>query len=213
MIGDLSQLAPVVKPDERQILKAHYATPYFFSSGALARAELIPIVLQHIYRQSDPGFIELLNRVRDNRLDPATLAQLNARHLPDFTPADSEGYITLCTHNRNADAINAARLKSLAGRSRRFDAELTGDFPEQAYPTAAVLELKAGAQVMFTRNAMTAEKAYFNGKIGKISTIAGDRIEVRCPGETQAIPVEPTTWENIDYRVDPETAEISQKVV
>jgi hypothetical protein len=213
MIGDLSQLAPVVKPDEWQILKAHYATPYFFSSGALARAELIPIVLQHIYRQSDPGFIELLNRVRDNRLDPATLAQLNARHLPDFTPADSEGYITLCTHNRNADAINAARLKSLAGRSRRFDAELTGDFPEQAYPTAAVLELKAGAQVMFTRNAMTAEKAYFNGKIGKISTIAGDRIEVRCPGETQAIPVEPTTWENIDYRVDPETAEISQKVV
>jgi hypothetical protein len=213
MIGDLQQLAPVVKQGEWQILKEYYDTPYFFSSLALSRTELMPIELKHIFRQSDPRFIELLNRVRDNQLDPATLRQLNARHIPDFSPRDGEGYITLCTHNNGADAINEAKLKELKGKSRCFDAESEGDFPEHAYPTAATLEVKTGAQVMFVRNDMSAEKIYFNGKIGKIAAMSGDRIEVRCPGDADTITVEKSTWENIEYTVDPETAEISQRVI
>jgi hypothetical protein len=213
MIGDLHQLAPVVKKEEWQILQKYYESPYFFSSTALGRTELIPIELKHIYRQSDQHFIELLNRVRDNQLDPATLKQLNSRHIPNFSPRDGEGYITLCTHNRSADAINSAKLKALPGKSRRFDAGVEGDFPEHAYPTTATLEVKTGAQVMFIRNDMTAEKSYFNGKIGKITGISGDTIEVRCPGDPVRIAVEKTTWENIEYTVDPKTSEISQRVI
>ncbi|MBI5897062.1 MAG: helix-turn-helix domain-containing protein, partial [Desulfobacterales bacterium] len=213
MIGDLHQLSPVVKRAEWQLLKEYYASPYFFSSAALGRTELIPIELKHIYRQSDQRFIELLNCVRDNRLDPATLQQLNARHIPDFAPRDGEGYITLCTHNIGADAINEAKLKALKGQSRHFDAEAEGDFPEHAYPTAATLEVKTGAQVMFIRNDMSAEKCYFNGKIGKVTGMSSDSIEVRCPGDADAITVEKTTWENIEYTIDPETTEISQKVI
>jgi ATP-dependent exoDNAse (exonuclease V) alpha subunit len=213
MIGDLHQLAPVVKQAEWQMLKEHYATPYFFSSAALGRTELIPIELKHIYRQSDPRFIELLNRVRDNRLDPEILRQLNARHIPGFTPKAGEGIITLCTHNSGADAINAAKLEALKGRGRRFDAEAEGDFPEHAYPTAGTLEVKMGAQVMFIRNDMSADKRYFNGKIGEVTGIASDRIEVLCPGDREPITVEKSTWENIEYTVDPATAEISQKVI
>lgn len=213
MIGDLSQLSPVVKKQEWQFLQEYYATPYFFSSNALAHARLVPITLQHIYRQSDPDFIAMLNCVRDNRLDAEVLARLNVRYLPDFTPADSQGYITLCTHNRNADAINDARLNKLPGPSHRFVAELSGEFPEQAFPVAAELELKVGAQVMFTRNSTDAEKSYFNGKIGKVSLIRGERIEVCCPGEAGVISVEPSTWENIEYQVDPQSAEISQRVI
>ena len=213
MIGDLHQLAPVVKKEEWQILQKYYDSPYFFSSTALRRAELIPIELKHIYRQSDQRFVELLNRVRDNQLDPPTLKQLNSRHVPNFSPRDGQGYITLCTHNHSADAINRAKLKNLPGKSRRFDAEVQGDFPEQAYPTAAALEVKAGAQVMFIRNDMTAEKSYFNGKIGEVAAMSGDAIEVRCPGDPEAITVEKTTWENIEYAVDAQTAEISQRVI
>jgi hypothetical protein len=213
MIGDLHQLAPVVKKEEWQILKNYYDSPYFFSSTALRRTELIPIELKHIYRQSDQRFVELLNRVRDNQLDPLTLQQINSRHIPNFSPRDGQGYITLCTHNHSADAINRAKLKALPGRSRRFDAEVVADFPEHAYPTADVLELKTGAQVMFIRNDMTAEKSYFNGKVGEVAAISGDAVEVRCPGDADTITVEKTTWENIEYAVDAKTAEISQRVI
>jgi hypothetical protein len=213
MIGDLHQLAPVVKKEEWQILQNYYDSPYFFSSTALRRTELIPIELKHIYRQSDQRFIELLNRVRDNQFDPPTLKQLNSRHIPNFSPRDGQGYITLCTHNRSADTINRDKLKALPGRSRRCDAEVEGDFPEHAYPTAAVLEVKTGAQVMFIRNDMTAEKSYFNGKIGAVTGLSGGAIEVRCPGDAGAIAVEKTTWENIEYAVDAKTAEISQRVI
>ena len=213
MIGDLHQLSPVVKEAEWQLLRGVYESPYFFSSMALKRIELIPIELKHIYRQADGRFIDLLNRVRNNQLDPATLAQLNSRYLPDFTPRESDGYITLCTHNHSADTINQAKLQTLPGSIRRFEALVDGTFPEHTYPNAATLELKVGAQVMFVRNDMTPEKRYFNGKIGKIAAIADKSIEVVCPGETGSIEVGPVTWENIEYRVDPETTDISQKII
>lgn len=213
MIGDLHQLSPVAKKEEWRLLEQYYETPYFFSSTALARTQWFPIELKHIYRQSDPYFIELLNRVRDNRLDATTLQRINTRHIPDFLHGDEEGYITLTTHNHSADAINQSKLQQLQGQSHCFEAELQGDFPEHAYPTAAALELKMGAQVMFIRNDMSAEKSYFNGKIGRIAGISGDTIEVRCPGESTSIFVGKTTWENIEYAVDPKTAEISQKVI
>ncbi len=213
MIGDLHQLAPVAKKEEWQLLQQYYDSPYFFSSTALKRIELVPIELKHIYRQSDQRFIDLLNRVRENRLDPPTLQQLNSRYIPNFSPRDAEGYITLCTHNRSADAINSAKLNALAGKKRRFEAQVEGDFPAHAYPAPAILEVKTGAQAMFIRNDMSAEKSYFNGKIGKIIGMSGDTIEVRCPGDPGSITVEKTTWENIEYTVDPETSEISQKVI
>ncbi|MEJ2041431.1 MAG: AAA family ATPase, partial [Desulfosarcinaceae bacterium] len=213
MIGDLQQLPPVVKKPEWQLLQRYYDSPYFFSSAALGRTEWIPIELKHIYRQSDQHFIELLNRVRGNRLDSGTLEKLNARHIPDFSARDGQSYITLCSHNRSADAINETRLNSLEGQSLRFNAELEGDFPEQAYPTAAELEFKTGAQVMFIRNDMSADKKYFNGKIGEITSMSPGTVEVACPGDPDRIKVEKTTWENIEYSLDPDTAEISQKVI
>ena len=213
MIGDLHQLSPVVKKNEWALLKDRYDSPYFFSSAALAWEGMVPIELERIYRQSDPRFIELLNRVRDNKLDPQTLEALNARHIPGFSPEDHDGTITLCTHNRSADAINRARMKALRGTRRRFRAGLEGDFPEQALPTAPVLELKKGAQVMFIRNDMSPDKLYFNGKIGTVTRLTRDAVEVRCPDDPAPIPVKPTTWENIDYSADPETGEIARQVV
>ena len=213
MIGDLHQLAPVVRDNEWQLLSSTYQSPYFFSSIALAQVELLAIELQHIYRQTDCHFIDLLNRVRDNRLDAEVLAQLNTRYLPDFSPEKTEGCITLCTHNSRADAINRAKLQALASASRQFTATIDGTFPEHAFPTAATLELKIGAQVMFVRNDPSPDKRYFNGKIGTISGISKETVRIDCPQEDSAIEVGPATWENTEYRADPETAEISRNVI
>jgi len=213
MIGDLHQLSPVVKEDEWQILRDYYESSYFFSSNALRQTELISIELKHIYRQSDPRFIDLLNRVRNNELDADSLRELNSRYQPGFVPADEEGYITLGTHNRGVDAINETRLRALPAKKHSFAAEVEGDFPEYAFPTAAALELKVGAQVMFMRNDASRDKLYFNGKIGKITRIAGKEVFVKCPGDSREIPVEPATWENIRYTLDPETREITENKI
>ena len=213
MIGDLFQLPPVVKSEEWQLLRDHYASPYFFSSAALSQSEMVTIELQHIFRQTDRRFIALLNQVRDDDLDPSALAELNRRHRAGFSPPGGEGHITLCTHNNSADAINASRLAALPQNARRFEAQVTGDFPEQGYPTSAVLDLKAGAQVMFVRNDPGPEKRYFNGKIGTIVRIDGKQIHIQCPDDPETIAVEPVTWENITYALNADTHEITENKI
>ncbi len=211
LIGDLHQLAPVAKEAEWQLLRPLYPSPYFFDCLALKRLDLVPIGLRHIYRQADQRFIDLLNQVRDNRLDAAGLETLNGRYRPDYLPG--EGVITLCTHNSGAETINRVKMAALPGAPRRFEAEVEGSFPEYARPTAATLEMKIGAQVMFVRNDTATERRFFNGKIGAIVAMEGKRIRVRCPGEAEAIEVAPITWENVEYKVDEETAEIAPKVI
>lgn len=213
MIGDLFQLPPVVREQDWQLLQPHYASPYFFSSNALGRTDMVTIELQHIYRQADSRFIDLLNRVRNNRVDSATLQKLNARCLSGFVPDEESGYITLSTHNRRADTINDSKLKALSTSGHRFEARIEGDFPEAIYPTAATLRLKPGAQVMFVRNDLSPEKRYFNGKIGTITKIDGGEIRVRCPGDAEEILVEPATWENIEYALNRKTMEIEETVI
>lgn len=213
MIGDLHQLSPVVREPEWHILKQYYATAYFFSSNSLGKTELLPIELKHIYRQSDRQFIDILNSVRDNVLDKEGMDCLNKRCNPNFIAGEKEGYITLCTHNRKADAINICKLEVVKSKPHRFDAEIEGEFPEHTYPTPATLELKLGAQVMFVRNDSSPEKLYFNGKIGEITRIKSDEIWIKCPGDHNQIIVEPSTWENIEYKLDQESGEIKENTV
>ena len=213
VIGDLHQLSPVAKQDEWRLLEQYYESVYFFSSKALTLTELLTIELKHIYRQSDAGFIRLLNRVRDNRLDKSTIADLNQRYIQDFTPAEDQGYITLSTHNRSAESINRTRLQALTKKEYYFKAEISGDFPEHTYPTLAALSLKEGAQVMFVRNDPSAEKLYYNGKIGKITKISSEKISVVCPGGHRDIVVEPIIWENIKYTLNQENQEIEEEII
>jgi hypothetical protein len=213
LIGDLHQLSPVAKREEWQLLQQHYGTPYFFSSHALGRAQLLTIELKHIYRQSDARFIALLNQVRDNRLNAGAIRALNQRCIPHFVPEERQGYITLTTHNRNADAINKSQLSALSGKEFHFSAEVSGEFAEHTYPAPGTLVLKEGAQVMFLRNDASPEKRYFNGKIGKIKSISFPRISIVCPEEPGEIQVEPVEWENIKYIVDDDKMEIQEKVI
>ena len=213
MIGDLHQLSPVAKEADWSILREYYDSIYFFGSNALRQTDLVSIELKRIYRQSDERFIDLLNQVRDNRLDPATLQELNSRFIRHFTPDDNEGYITLSTHNSGADAINKARLQALRQKEHHFDAQIEGDFPEYSYPTSPALELKKGAQVMFVRNDSSPEKLYFNGKIGKITRISDRTVFVKCPDDECEIAVEPAAWDNIKYKIDPATREITEDKV
>ncbi|MDR3236704.1 MAG: HRDC domain-containing protein [Prevotellaceae bacterium] len=212
MIGDLQQLSPIVKDDEREYLLNRYETPYFFSSKALHETSFISIELTHVFRQHDDSFISILNKVRENNLDKAALDALNQRYIPNFTPKDDDGYITLCTHNAQAQRINETKLNALRDKGHRFTAQVQGTFPEYAYPTEFELTLKENAQVMFVKNDTSAEKQYYNGKIGKITYLRDGEIRVRCPNEANEIIVTPQKWENVKYSLNAATHEIQEDV-
>ena len=199
MIGDLHQLAPVIKDDEWNILRPYYASPFFFESKALFMSQFITIELTHIFRQADEQFIELLNKVRDKKLDADSIKLLNTRYEPNFTYPKDEKYITLTSHNKAAMTINTVKLNELKGKTHTFKAEITDDFPESMYPNELNLELKVGAQVMFVKNDTNIEKRYFNGKLGEIISIDDELITVKCPNEKEEITVSKSTWDNIKY--------------
>lgn len=218
LIGDLQQLSPVAKDNEWEQLKNYYDTPYFFSSHALQQINYVTIELQHIYRQSQTEFIDLLGKIREGRVDEQVLETLGSRYIPNFVPQDGRQWIRLTTHNRMADGYNEQKLRELSARSYFFKAEIKGNFPEYSYPTDVSLELKQGTQVMFVKNDTSAGKLFYNGRIGRIvSLVQGarpeeDRILVQCPGDARPIEVKPMVWENMKYTMDEKTGVIKEEV-
>lgn len=212
MIGDLQQLAPVVKPNEWSLLQQHYNTVYFFSSKAYQEANVVSIELKHIYRQKNENFINILNEIRNDTLSNESAAILNERYNPTFSPTKEDGYITLTTHNNRATAINSSELNKIKNKSCFFRAKVSGKFNENSYPNDEKLELKVGAQVMFIKNDSSQEKRYFNGKIGIVTAIKNDTVSVQCANEMDEIVTEKETWENINYAINEETKEIKEDI-
>lgn len=212
MIGDLQQLTPVVRSQDEQVLEQYYDTPYFFGSKALRQTSYVTIQLTHVYRQQDESFINILNNVRDGKPTIADLDWLNTRFNPTFVPRAEEGYIRLTTHNRMADNYNEGELMKLGGKRFHFKAKVEGDFPESSYPADETLQLKLGAQVMFIKNDTSGKHRYYNGRIGHVVAIDEDNIQVKCPGDNEAIKVEPDAWENTKYEINPQNKTIEPQV-
>ena len=212
MIGDLQQLAPVVKDEEWKLLSKYYKTPYFFSSHALQQTDYFTIELTQVYRQRDNRFLEMLNSIRENRCDASVLAELNSRYLPGFNPPKEEGYIRLVTHNSQAQRINDYELERLPGRSYAFEASVEGKFPEYLYPTEKELVLKLGAQVMFVKNDTTGAHRYYNGTIGEVMSVSSVGIEVRCLDTGLSLTLQQEEWSNSRYALNEETKEITEEV-
>ncbi len=212
MIGDMAQLAPVVKDEEWETLRHYYQSPYFFDSRALCRTRYTSIELKHIYRQSDTYFIDLLSKVRENRADESVLHALNARHRPGFDPSPEEGYITLTSHNRTARAINEDRLVAIDAPEYTFHAETDGDFPEWLYPVEPELRLRESAQVMFTKNDPSPAKRFVNGTIGRVTAIDDENIEVVPRDGGEPIVVEQLEWANTRYSLDTTTNQITETI-
>ena len=209
-IGDLLQLPPVVKDDEWVVLKEHYTSVYFFDSKVLQQHKPVYIELDKIYRQADNTFINLLNHLRNDEMTLEDYSMLNSYYKPDFKALPSDNYITLTTHNFKANEINKTFLNSLTNKSFLFEASIEGDFNEYAYPIEKTLELKIGAQVIFVKNDPTGQQRFFNGRIGIISMLSDERIEVEFVETNSKIIVEPYKWENVKYKLNTTSNEIEE---
>ncbi|MDB5210689.1 MAG: family ATPase [Sediminibacterium sp.] len=209
-IGDLHQLPPVAQQQEWAVLQEYYESPFFFDS--LAVKEQMPLLLElnTIYRQKEEFFVSLLNKVRNNQMNGSDFEDLHTRYLPGFLPEREDNFITLTSHNKQADQINELELEKLHASKFIFSAEIEGDFSESAFPAEKELVLKEGAQVMFLKNDGIG-KQYFNGKIGVVQSLEDDKIIVDCNGKE--IEVNKDTWENNRYVLNREDGKLEQQTL
>lgn len=213
-IGDVFQLPPVVTTEEAKILFRFYKSEFFFSSRVVKSMPLRYVEMQKIYRQSDRGFIDLLNRVRENKMLMSDFQFFKSILRPSFRPSENERYITLATTNATVDCINEEKLEELWSSEEMYEAEVTGEFSEKDYPTDAELRLKPGAQVMFLKN--DRDRRYFNGKIGTVSRMDEDEIYVSVDYDDdlpEDIPIKREEWKNVRYKWNPEKKRIEEEVI
>lgn len=148
LVGDVFQLEPVIKGDEREIINRFYPTPYFFSARVFNEIELVSIELQKVYRQSDAVFVSVLDHIRSGAAGAADLQLLNTRYGAQIDASEEDLYITLATRRDTVETINERKLTELPGDPVVFEGEINGDFPESSLPTSKELTLKPGAQII-----------------------------------------------------------------
>lgn len=211
LIGDTFQLPPIDK--EWHILQPFYESTFFFSSKVILSNKPVYIELKKIYRQNEQEFIDLLNRVRINKVNQNELNLLNSKFNPTFSTTENANYITLATHNKIVESTNLSKLAELPGEIQLFEATITNDFPDNIMPTDRVLQLKEGAQIMFIKN--DKPKRIYNGKIAKISKIEEQKItaEYEDRGEIVELVVEKQIWNNIRYSWNEKEKKIEEEVI
>lgn len=212
-IGDLLQLPPVVKPAEWQFLRNYYRGMYFFNAKVIEEKTPVYIELEKVYRQDNEEFIAILNNLRTNSITENDIEKLNQYVQLNFNAEEHDNYITLTTHNNTADEINQRALNKLKTNSKKYEAEITGTFPEHLFPIDATMELKIGAQVMFIKNDLSPEKDFYNGKMGKIIALEHDEVKVNFPDEKKTIIVDRYEWNNIKYNLNASTGEVEEEIL
>lgn len=210
-IGDLFQLPPVVPREEWNLLQNHYKSQFFFDSHVLRSAPPVCLELNKIYRQNEAEFIDILNNIRNNRVQPKDLEKLHEYYQPEFIAPKDDNYITLTSHNAGADRINQEELGKLDGQSHSFEASVTGDFSEKSFPAEKTLTVKEGAQIMMIKNDKGETRRYYNGKIGTIKNIKGDKLIICFPNDPDELTLEKETWRNIRYQYNKDEDKIEEE--
>jgi len=218
-VGDTFQLEPIAKPEEWNIVKSFYASPYFFSARTFQKVNFLNIELKKVYRQKDEKFISLLNKVRTKQAQVQDLQELNKSYAPNFSPNGNENFITLATKRDIVDATNFRKIQQLPGQQYSFEGLIEGKFGKEnstnddLLPTNKILDLKINAQVMFVKNDRGGR--WVNGTIGKVTELNEEKIVVALTknGIANTYKLDKATWENIKYEIDETTGKIVEKVI
>lgn len=211
LVGDIYQLEPVIKEEDRQLLQPFYPSSYFFNAKVWQQMPIVSIELRKVYRQSDERFIAILDRIRNNTATPADLDALNSRVMP--SPTESAGLsITLAARRDTVDFINEQQLAALDGAPSTFFGVIKGDFPETSLPTPMELQLKPGAQVIFIKN--DKDKRWVNGTLGVIEYIAEEEGIIGVITEDgHEYDVEREVWENMRYTFNEKEQKIEEELL
>lgn len=212
LVGDIFQLEPVLKEDERRLLQPFYASSYFFAAKIFQEMHLVSIELRKVYRQTDGEFIGILDRIRNNTASNIDIKKLNARVNAELNIGSNNLAITLASRRDTVDWINDQRLEELEGSPSIFNGTITGDFPETSLPTPLELEIKPGAQVIFIKN--DKDKRWVNGTLGVVSGIDENEGVISIIVEDgHEYDVEREVWENIRYKFNEKEQKIEEELL
>ena len=196
LIGDLFQLPPVVGQDMNEFFEKKYQSPFFFSARVFGKLNIRCFELTHIFRQSDPKFISLLNNVRENKHTDSDMALLNSRLIDEDTFDEDEVFVVLTATNEAASRINAYNLAKIEDEPYTYQAKVTDKFEEKEFPNDYSLMLKKGSQIMMVKNDVE-KKRWVNGSIGFIEELTETSIRVNISGNIYD--VQRHKWEKIQY--------------
>ena len=215
LVGDIYQLEPVLKDDDRQLLQPFYPSAYFFNAKVWQTMPIVSIELRKVYRQTDDKFIAILDRIRNNTATQHDLDSLNSRVQTTNTNPPSpttQLTVTLAARRDTVDFINDQQLNALDGEISMFKGEIKGNFPESSLPTPMELHLKPGAQIIFIKN--DKEKRWVNGTLGTIEYIdeEGGVIGV-ITEEHEEFDVERDIWENMRYTFNEKEQKIEEELL
>lgn len=209
LVGDVFQLEPVLKNDEREIISRFYPTPYFFSARVFQEMELVSIELTKVYRQSDEHFVSVLDHIRTNTAGASDLQLLNTRYQAEEEETDSDLCITLATRRDTVDYINEKKLAELPGEPTTLRGEIKGEFPESSLPTQMELVVKPGAQIIFIKNDF--DRRWVNGTIGTIAGIDEEDTLYVITENGRECDVKRESWRNIRYKYNEEEKKIEEE--
>jgi ATP-dependent DNA helicase PIF1 len=205
LFGDPYQLPPIVSREQEQDFAALvYRSPHFFDARVLEVSRMALHELTTVYRQSDPRWIGLLDRVRTGVAEADDVRMLQRRVEPANT-GELDDTIVLTAYRRSADALNERRLAALDDRPQTFTAERSGVFLRDGWdrlePAPDPLVLKRGARVMFVKN--DPDQAWVNGTLGYVEQIRHDDVRVRLD-DGSLVTVTPQEWVQQEFWVDEE---------
>lgn len=213
-IGDLFQLPPI-EGDDWTTIRSFYHSPYFFDSkiieNLVEKGDIICYELDKVYRQSEIEFIEVLNRIRVGKHSTNDLLKINSKDnkVENINSLLSDNYIVLSTTNQKVNTINDTKLQEIKSESFTFLGSVNGDFPDSMKIAPQLLEFKLDAQVMLLKNIGGSN---YNGKIGKITALKENYIEVHFDGNLNSESIEKAEWSKIEYSYNKEKHKIEEVV-
>jgi ATP-dependent DNA helicase PIF1 len=186
LVGDLFQLPPVTRKDEE----------VDFMHMSAAWADLHPEIcyLSEQHRQREDALLDVLQAMRRGEFRRSHIDALRSRL--DTRPPANASVTRLCTHNRDADAVNRQQLEALSSEGRTYTMAKAGPVFKLAQLAQSVLapptlEIKVGAEVMCVVNNLA--KGFVNGSRGRVVGFRKNLPVVRMSmGGT--VTVEPHSW-------------------
>ena len=213
LVGDIYQLEPVIKEEERQLLRPFYPSNFFFDAQVFREMQLIAVELKKVYRQRDAQFIALLDHIRTSHVSDSDLRLLNAQVNAEIGTEAGRLSITLSGRRDTVDYINEKQLNTLPDQPTIFYGHIEGEFPESSLPTPMELEVKTGAQVLFIKN--DKERRWVNGTLGTIIGFGDEEdgiIYVRTE-DGRDFDVQREIWSNVRYTFNEKEQKIEEEEI
>jgi ATP-dependent DNA helicase PIF1 len=188
--GDFFQLPPVAKASEP-------LPRYAYKSAAWQNMNLKICYLHEQHRQGDQELLNILNAIREARVDDEVVDRLHRCRTTAFSSGPLSRFVRLYSHNPDVDSENLRELSNLPGKESEYVMEISG-IPAiaQALKMGCLapekLVLKKGAAVMFVKNNF--EKGYVNGTLGTVNDFSEAGWPVVGLINGHEIAAEPATW-------------------